>query len=313
MINERMLQVVSNRRPPILYDPIEYVLSGTGKRIRPSLLLLACNAVGGKIEAGLDAAVAVELLHNFTLVHDDIMDEDGMRRGRPTVHEKWNVSISLLAGDGLLALAYQALLKTRTSNLQQIVDIFTKGLVEVCEGQALDLDFETRKSVELAGYLEMIGKKTACLLTVSAKIGALIGGGSEMEVDALGKFAFNLGLAFQIQDDVLDIMSDETTIGKSYGSDVQKRKQTYLLIHALAYADETDREELSGLLNRTVISRADVLAVKEIFQKAGSVDSAKSAVANYIYDARENLRQLRNTFERDCLLSFLETISKRNA
>ena len=313
MINERMLQIVSNRRPPILYDPIEYVLSGTGKRIRPSLLLLASNAVGGNIEAGLDAAVAVELLHNFTLVHDDIMDEDAMRRGRLTVHEKWNVSISLLAGDGLLALAYQALLKTQTPKMQQIVDIFTDGLVEVCEGQALDIDFETRKSVELADYLDMIGKKTACLLTVSARIGALIGGGDEMEVDALGKFAFNLGLAFQIQDDVLDIMSDETTIGKSYGSDVQKKKQTYLLVHALSSANETDREKLRRLLNRPVISPADVLAVKEIFQKAGSVDAAKSAVANYVIDARENLRQLRNTFEKDCLLSFLETISKRDA
>jgi len=312
-IDEKIVSVVDGREPEILYDPIEYVLVGQGKRIRPLLLLLACHAVGGAIAACWDAAVAVELLHNFTLVHDDIMDEDDTRRGRPTVHKKWNVSVSLLAGDGILALAYSSLLKTRNQRLPQLVDIFTEGLVDVCEGQALDLAFETRGCVDLDEYLCMIGKKTARLLNMSAKMGALIGGGSDAEVRALGDFAYNLGLAFQIQDDMLDILSDEATIGKTYGSDVKQKKQTYLLIHALSHAGQAKREELLGLLSDSDINEADLRRVKTLFEEVGSVESGTSAVENHVRAAVRNLEQLQPGPGRQYLHAFLDAIHRRDA
>lgn len=312
-IDRRMLGAAVGDGPDILYEPIEYVVSGEGKRIRPILLLLAAQAVGGEIERCWDAAVAMELLHNFTLVHDDIMDEDDTRRGRPTVHKKWNLNISLLSGDGLLALAYRSLFKTRTPALWRVADIFTDGLLEICEGQALDLAFELRSDVSLNEYMEMIGKKTARLLTMAAMIGAIIGEGTEEQVQALGDFAFNMGLAFQIQDDVLDIMSDERTIGKSYGSDVKKKKQTFLMIYALQHAGPAERKRIGSYFESKHVRNSDVAGIKEVFEQTGAVHAAKRSIANHLTVAEAQLSCLQGSLGKDLLLSFLQRISSRNA
>lgn len=312
-IDQRLNEVLDGHNPPSLYDPIHYVLEGGGKRIRPILLALACQAVGGRLEKCWDAAVAVELLHNFTLVHDDIMDCDDTRRGRATVHKKWDSDIALLAGDGLVALAFQSLLRTKTPQIQEIAKIFTDGIVELCEGQALDLEFETIEDVNLNDYLNMIGKKTARLLNISARIGAIIGDGNNEEVEALGNFGYNLGCAFQIQDDLLDITSDETTMGKTYGSDVKQKKQTYLLVHALTYADSNTKEKLRSMLAKSEVNRSQINEVKFLFQKTGSLEAAKSSVNDYVQSAQNNLEVLHSTQGRESLMNFLTYISNRDA
>jgi geranylgeranyl diphosphate synthase type II len=313
LINKRLSQVLDIKRPAILFDPIEYVLESGGKRIRPILLILSCKAVGGNVEDCLDAAVAVELLHNFTLVHDDIMDQDDMRRGRPTVHKKWDTDVALLAGDGLVALAYQALLRTQSPQINKMASIFTDGIVELCEGQALDREFESRKDVRLSDYICMIEKKTAKLLSVSAKIGALIGAGQKEEVDLLGEFGHNLGLAFQIQDDLLDITTDENTLGKTFGSDVMRKKQTYLLIHALTHADTETKDRLNYLLSESKIHRDQVIEVKNLFEKIGSIEAAQSAIGQYLNSAKKNIDALQSALGKEHLSSFLSYVSNRNA
>ncbi len=313
LIDQRLFQVLDGHHPAILYDPIQYVLEAGGKRIRPILLALSCKAVGGNLDTCWDAAVAVELLHDFTLVHDDIMDRDDTRRGRPTVHKKWDSDIGLLTGDGLVALAFQSLLRTQSSKIHRIANIFTEGVVELCEGQALDLEFETNGDVSLNDYLDMIGRKTARLLNVSAKLGGVIGNGNEKEVQALGNFGYNLGCGFQIQDDLLDITSDEDTMGKAYGSDVQRKKRTYLLVHALSGADSNIKEQLRFLLTKPKINRAQINEAKSLFEKAGSIEAAKSAINDYILSAQSNLDELRSTQGKELLLSFLKYVSTRNA
>lgn len=313
LINEELKQCFPAHSPAILYEPIRYVLESGGKRIRPVLVVLSCQAVNGTIESCLDAAVAVELLHNFTLVHDDIMDNDDARRGRPTVHKKWDVPVALLAGDGLLAAAYQALFRTRTPRIQEVAQIFTDGLIEICEGQALDREFESRQDVALEEYLVMIRKKTAALLSLSARIGAIIGNGAPAQVDALGQFAANLGLAFQIQDDLLDIMSAQEVSGKTYGSDIIRKKQTYLSIHALTHGDVSARRRLSTIFSKHKIVRSDILEIKEIFERSGSVAAARQAISRYLEAANANLQILPATKAKDDLKTFLALISNRRS
>jgi geranylgeranyl diphosphate synthase type II len=312
LLDERLRSVFTARPPAILYEPIQYVLDGDGKRIRPILLILSCQAVGGQLEDCVDAALAVELLHNFTLVHDDIMDGDDTRRGRPTVHKKWDTDTALLAGDGLVALAYQSLFCTKSPKMDEVARIFTDGIVEICEGQALDREFETRRDVSIAEYLVMIGKKTASLLTISAKIGALLGRGSASEVCALGEFARHLGLAFQIQDDLLDITSSQEVTGKPFGSDVIRKKQTYLLVHALTHGDSDVRRRLNEILDST-IAQAHVHEVKTIFEKSGSLAAAETAVHQYLTAAQRQLDNLPSTPAKEQLASFLAYISNRKA
>ncbi len=312
-IDQRLFSVLDGHDPPILYDPIQYVLEAGGKRIRPILLALSCKAVAGNLDDCWDAAAAVELLHDFTLVHDDIMDRDDTRRGRATVHKRWDSDIALLAGDGLVALAFQSLLRTQSSRIQEIANIFTDGVVELCEGQALDLEFETNGNVSLDQYIDMIGKKTARLLNVSAKLGGIVGKGSEKEVQALGDFGYNLGCGFQIQDDLLDITSDEAITGKTFGSDVKRKKQTYLLVHALSEADSSTKEQLRFLLTKPEIERSQINEVKSLFEKAGSIEAAKSAVNDYVLSAKSNLNELHSTQGKGLLLNFLTYVSNRNA
>ncbi|NOZ57708.1 MAG: polyprenyl synthetase family protein, partial [Calditrichaeota bacterium] len=282
LVQQRLLELSSKSAPVSFYAPVRYTLEAGGKRLRPLLVVLSAEAAGGRLEQAFDCAVAVELMHNFTLVHDDIMDHDSLRRGRPTVHVKWDEETAILAGDGLVALAFRELFRCSSPRLQEIGRVFSEGILEVCEGQALDKEFETRASVSREEYFEMIGKKTARLFAVSCEMGALAANAGNDAVHALREFGWNLGLAFQIQDDLLDVVSSASVSGKPQASDVRSRKKTFLFIHALQHAPREKREWLLDLYQRGNLSAADVDQVVELFHDSGAVSAAESVTAELL-------------------------------
>lgn len=310
LINEKLDQVANQKKPSSFYEPVQYILKGEGKRIRPILAILACECVGGEIEKCLNSAIAIELLHNFTLVHDDIMDQDDLRRGRKTVHKRWDEATAILAGDGLVGLAYFYLLKTESEKIKEISEIFANGIIELCEGQALDKEFEDQFYINLAQYISMIEKKTAMLLMISSEIGAIIGGGSNSERKILRDFSRELGCAFQIQDDLLDI---ESTSGKTFGSDIQQRKKTFLFVHALNYADQSIKEQIINIYQQLEITPDDILTVRRLFDSAGTLNFTRCEVENRIDNARNILNQLQPSESRDDLKMLLEWILNRKS
>jgi len=310
VVNDRLNRVVVKESPVSFYDPVRYVLEGGGKRIRPILVILACKAVGGDQENCLDAAVAVEILHNFTLVHDDIMDKDDMRRSRETVHKKWDEATAILAGDGLVALAYHHLLKSKTDRIKAIAEIFTTGIIELCEGQALDKEFERRFDIDLAQYLLMIEKKTARLLMISSEIGAIIGDGNEGQREILQEYSRQLGNAFQIQDDLLDM---ETTSGKTFGSDIKQKKRTILFVHAFNHANQTVKNQLLDIIHQPEITADDILSVRDIFDASGTLKFARQEVDSRINQAQQILNQLAPSESRDDLNMLLKWILERKS
>jgi geranylgeranyl pyrophosphate synthase len=229
-INQCLIDSISPESPQNLREPIQYFFDQPSKKIRPLLSIFCCEAVGGNKEDAIPAATAIELFHDFTLIHDDIMDQDEMRRGKLTIHMKWDSGTAILVGDALIGLSFQQLLKSPPKYLDQVVKIFSEALVKVCEGQALDKSFETAPYVNLENYLDMIAKKTAWLFKVSCEIGAILGDGDSKQVEQLSQFGYNLGLAFQIQDDLLDFVADETKLGKKIGSDFKMDKKTYITL-----------------------------------------------------------------------------------
>lgn len=309
-INDRLNQAVDKQIPVSFYGPVRYVLEGGGKRIRPILVILACKAAGGNQDDCLDAAVAVEILHNFTLVHDDIMDNDDLRRSRETVHKKWDEATAILAGDGLVALAYHYLLKTKTTEITAIANIFTTGIIDLCEGQALDKEFEGRFDIDLDQYMLMVEKKTARLLMISSEIGAIIGGANQKQRQILSEFSRQLGNAFQIQDDLLDM---ETTSGKTFGSDIKQKKRTILFVHAFNHADQNTKHQLLNIINRPEISDDDVVKARDLFETNGTLNFARQEVASRIRQAQQVLNQLSPSESRDDLNLLLQWILERKS
>lgn len=232
------------RKPVELYDPINYSLEMGGKRLRPVLLLLGFNLFSDDIETAVPAALAIEMFHNFTLLHDDIMDKAEVRRNRPTVHKKYSENSAILSGDAMAFLPYSYLAGIRSPRIVEVIDLFTKTAIEVCEGQQYDMDFENRMDVTEVEYLEMIRLKTAVLLACSLKTGALLAGAADEVAARLYEFGLNLGLAFQLQDDLLDTFGDQATFGKKIGGDILANKKTYLLINALERSAEKQKQEL---------------------------------------------------------------------
>lgn len=237
--------------PKELYEPIDYMMQLGGKRLRPILALMACNLFDSKIEKALPAAHAIEVFHNFSLVHDDIMDNAPLRRGKETVYKKWSMPIAILSGDLMMIKATQLLCETENTNLKVLLDIFNHTAIEVCEGQQIDMNFETQKSVSHNEYLEMIKLKTAVLLGCSLQIGALIGGASNEDAQHLYEFGKNIGIAFQIQDDILDTFGDGTITGKQVGGDIIANKKTLLLIELLESVHKDDKKLLGDLMQMT--------------------------------------------------------------
>lgn len=273
--NDQLLAIFENylaqlklpQEPELLYNPIEYSLAGGGKRLRPLLLLLSCEAFSGNHKAALDAAAAVEVFHNFTLLHDDIMDHSPMRRGKPSVAARWGENVAILSGDAMLITAYRLLCGTPAPMLGRVMEVFNTMAVGVCEGQQYDMDFETRQKVSVVEYMRMIELKTSVLLAGSAMIGALIGGASEADAKKLYKYAIELGLAFQLQDDLLDSYGDEQ-LGKPIGGDILEGKKTYLMITAMSHASEEEREVLRNTHLDPALSREEKIArVRAVYDK----------------------------------------------
>jgi len=253
------------KNPKGLYEPARYLLNIGGKRMRPVLTLMGCELFHTNYANAKDAALAVELFHNFSLVHDDIMDKAPLRRGKETVHKKWNENTAILCGDALLIEAYKLLCTYQPELSHQLLAIFNKTASEVCEGQHQDMDFETQKIVSIDEYIEMIRKKTAVLLGCSLKMGSIIGGASESEAEELYQFGVNLGLAFQLQDDLLDVYADQTKFGKQVGGDIIANKKTYLLLLAFQDANESQKNQLEQLLSETDLEKK-VFEVKAIYK-----------------------------------------------
>ncbi len=289
-IEDRIQRSVRGRKPESLYKPASYILESAGKRLRPLLVLLSAKAVNGKFSQAYNAAVAVELLHNFTLVHDDIMDNADKRRNRLTLHKKYDTSTAILVGDGLLSVAYEYLLKDCNGNTKAVLSAFTKGLLEVCNGQSIDKIFETTNNVSISDYIDMIKKKTASLFETCCKIGGLLGNGNDKEVKALSNYGKNLGIAFQIQDDLLDIIGDEKKLGKTIGGDLVEGKKTYLFIKALEKAKEKERKFLFKLVKNKGINKEQIPAFKEIYVKLGILEEAKNDIKNYSVKALNSLK-----------------------
>jgi geranylgeranyl diphosphate synthase type II len=291
-INQILSNALKNRKPASLYEPGSYILNSGGKRLRPLLVLLSAKAVGGKFQNAYNAAASVEMLHNFTLVHDDIMDNADKRRGRLTLHKKYDHNTAILAGDSLLSIAYEFLLKDCNGNAKEVISAFTHGLIEVCEGQSLDTDFELRKNVSLSEYIVMITKKTAAMAEMCCKIGALLGGGTNAQVSALAKYGLNLGIAFQIQDDLLDISADEKEFGKVIGGDLVEGKKTFLFLEALEKAKGVDKQKLLKVIERKGIRKNQVNTYKEIYEKLGVLDDARREIKSYTKKALRSINIL---------------------
>ncbi|MDD6210297.1 MAG: polyprenyl synthetase family protein [Bacteroidales bacterium] len=248
VIDERIKNINYDYPAPQLFDPIKYILSLGGKRIRPALTLMAADIFSGKLSDVLDPAIGLELFHNFTLLHDDLMDRSDLRRGKITVHKKWSENTAILSGDALQILAYEYMLRTPSHALKPVLDLFTSTATEICAGQQYDLEFENRTDVSKKEYLEMIRLKTAVLLGCALKTGALIAGASEKDASGLYDYGINIGLAFQLKDDLLDVYADTVKFGKKTGGDILCNKKTYLLISALELAQGKDREVLLAQL-----------------------------------------------------------------
>jgi geranylgeranyl diphosphate synthase type II len=320
MVERRLAVAVTPGSPRDLTEACRYVLSAGGKRIRSTLLLLSCEAVGGTARQAVDAGAAIEILHNFTLVHDDIMDNAVARRGRPTVHIRWNVNNALLTGDVLLGIAYSSLLRTRDSDIPRLCALFTQGLIEVCEGQALDLEFERRENVSARDYFTMIEKKTGRLIALAAEMGGLIGGGRPKDIGALRSFGHYLGRAFQLQDDLLDVIADQATFGKSIGGDIVERKKTYLLLTALEQATKEDRLYLETFMRKYPpgTDRTDPKArartitdVTAIYHKYGVIDETRSLVDRNTRKALAALTALQHSGATEMLARLSEELVQR--
>jgi len=288
-VDEELMKTAPIIQPVSLYEPIRYFLSIGGKRLRPILLILSSHAVGGSTDQAIDAAVAIELLHNFTLVHDDIMDQDHLRRGQSTVHVKWDESVAILAGDGLIGLAYRQLMKLPPQYLIPVSKLFTEGVIEVCEGQAFDKEFEDREDVNLKDYFLMIGKKTGRLITMATQIGAILGGGTDEEIEILTDYGSIIGTAFQIQDDLLDIFSSEEVIGKTFGSDVMAGKKTYLMVKSLELAESDKHRRIMEIMRSPKITRESLLEIKRIFEDTKIFTEAKQEISTSFQKANQVL------------------------
>lgn len=279
-----------NYPPASLYEPIRYILSLGGKRIRPALALMAYNLYQDEPEQIVRPALGLEVFHNFTLLHDDLMDEADRRRGKPTVHKVWNANTAILSGDAMLIAAYQLIAETASEHLKEVLDLFTQTALEICGGQQYDMEFERRNDVTEAEYIEMIRLKTAVLLACSLKTGAILAGAPEEDADNLYQFGINIGLAFQLQDDLLDVYGDPQTFGKNIGGDILCNKKTFLLIQALQQAGPEQRLALDGWINRTsFIPEEKIAAVTELYNQLGVKEISEDKMQTYYTEAMKNL------------------------
>ena len=303
-----------NKEPKNLYEPIAYILSLGGKRMRPVLTLMAAEIFNASCEKAISAATAVEVFHNFSLIHDDIMDDAPLRRGNQTVHEKWDVNTGILSGDAMLILAYQFFESYEPQIFQQLAKLFSKTALEVCEGQQYDVDFETRDDVTIPEYLKMIEYKTAVLVGAAMKMGAIVAETSNENADLIYDFGLNLGIAFQLQDDYLDAFGDPETFGKQVGGDIIENKKTYLYLKALEFSKADDKEQLLHLFSIQPTDNTNkIVSVKEIFVSSGAANATQDAIKDYTLKAFDTLEKMEISDEKKMILKvFGEKLMNRN-
>ena len=311
IVNQTIAAIPYPAEPRQLYEPIAYHMALGGKRIRPVLALMACDAMGGDSNAAIDAAVGIEMFHNFTLLHDDVMDNADVRRGKVTVHRRWNDNTAILSGDTMLTIATQYI--TRTANWQ-VMDLFNKTAIEIYEGQQWDMDYEVRNDVTVDEYINMIRLKTSVLLGCALKTGALIANADGKQADLLYEAGVNMGLAFQLRDDVLDVWGDPATFGKEIGGDIMNNKKTFLLINAMNLAKGDDADELRHWLNDPYATRDDkVNGVTALYERLGTRDLAEDAIARYNDQAVAAFNQVKMTDEdKKTFISLANKLAGRN-
>lgn len=313
LLEDYLNEIVSSKEPVHLYEPIQYILSLGGKRLRPVLTLMTCDFFERDVKDAIPAALAVELFHNFSLIHDDIMDDAPLRRGHETVHEKWDVNTGILSGDAMLILAYQLFEQYDPKLFQQLAKLFSTTALQVCEGQQYDVDFETRDDVSILEYIQMIDFKTAVLLGASMKMGAIVADASESCQQAIYDFGRNLGIAFQLQDDYLDVYGEPENFGKQVGGDIISNKKTYLYLKALEMSSESDSDTLTHLYSvRPKDPSEKISTVKEIFSSSGAAEATQEAIQSYTSNAMTVLEKIRLTSERKSeLIEFGAWLMKR--
>lgn len=305
---------IQTKEPKNLYEPITYILELGGKRLRPVLTLLTADLFSSSYKKALDAALAIEIFHNFSLVHDDIMDDAPLRRGKVTVHEKWDINTGILSGDAMLILAYQLFENYDSPVFRNLAQIFSKTALEVCEGQQYDVDFETRNDVTETEYLKMIEYKTAVLVGAAMKMGAVIANASADDAQKIYDFGRLLGIAFQLQDDYLDAFGDPKTFGKQVGGDIIENKKTYLYLKALDNASNDEKEQLLTLYNGTssYSNGEKVRLVKDIFQHTKAADITRAAIEEYTNKAFTALEGLAiDEDKKEVLITFGNTLMNR--
>jgi len=292
--------------PKNLYEPIQYILSLGGKRIRPLLTLIACDTFGKDVKKALPAALAIEIFHNFSLVHDDIMDKALLRRGKQTVHQKWNLNTGILSGDAMLILAYQYFEQYEPFIFRELAQLFSKTALKVCEGQQWDIDFTDINDVSTEQFLKMIEYKTAVLVGAAFQMGAIVAETSEKNKQDIYNFGLNLGIAFQLQDDYLDVFGDQAVFGKKIGGDIIENKKTYLYLKAISEGNDTEKEQLLGWYSTNPKHSTDkIKEVKSIFLRSGSDKKTREAIEHYTQKSFEILNKMEVSEDKKLLLKKL--------
>ena len=319
-INKAIEQLDWNKEPRGLYEPIEYTLAAGGKRVRPTLALVAAEVIingglisGGAIDDVIPAALALEVFHNFTLLHDDVMDKAPVRRGRPTVHVKWNDNTAILSGDQMLIEAYKLLSGVPADKLPQVLRWFNEMATSICEGQQLDVDFEHVSQITIDDYMQMIEKKTSVLLANAMRIGGYIAGATPAQQEALYKYGLHIGLAFQIQDDILDVYGDPATFGKAIGGDICANKKTILLLTALDNADAESKAELLQWLMTTDRNEEKIAAITELYTRMGVRENCESLMEDHTSLALAQLDKLPQNNATESLRELAEKLATRKS
>lgn len=313
IIEAHFSQLHIDKEPKNLYDPIAYILSLGGKRLRPVLTLMATEIFDTDAQKALQAATAIEVFHNFSLIHDDIMDDAPLRRGHQTVHEKWNVNTGILSGDAMLILAYQYFESYTPEIFRKLAQLFSKTALEVCEGQQYDVDFETREDVSILEYLKMIEYKTAVLVGAAMKMGAIVAETTEENANLIYDFGLNLGIAFQIQDDYLDAFGDPKTFGKQVGGDIIENKKTFLYLKAMEFATAEEKLQLADYFTTHPEDPTEKIErVTSIFKSSGSATATQEAIKDFTFEAFKTLEKIKiEDTKKELLKAFGENLMNR--
>lgn len=311
-INDALGACFHQELPVTLYAPARYILEGKGKRIRPFLTLLASESVSGSSENALNVALAVEILHNFTLIHDDIMDQAELRHNRPTVHKQWNINAAILTGDMMIAYAYELALQARTNRHEELIHILSHANITICEGQALDLELEEKQDATIADYLDMISKKTGRLISAALEAGGVAGNATNDQLHRLVLFGEKIGRAFQIQDDYLDIMAENGKSGKMAGGDIINGKKTYLLLRSLELTTGADHELLHSVIVNKGISADKVSNVKKVYERCGILEETAALINSDTEEALAAIDHLPYAEGREYLKGFANILMKRD-